>query len=219
MITDQLVVNFGHESTDPSEVGRSGIEYTSDQIQEKLINALRTFYTRDKYLLEKNVNERSMTHKIAEYLQAEFLEPGKLGWNVDCEYNRNENHNDMLKKLKFDLESIDADNLDGKTVYPDIIVHQRGKPKNLLVIEVKRETGGCDQVDLMKLKAFMSPDNKRKYLYKYKYAIFLRLGPQTLTVKEILKNDIELNKSEEYCKALNLLGVQVGPSEVWRSGV
>lgn len=38
----------------------------------------------DRYLLENNLNERAITHKLAEYYQLLFRE-----WNVDCEYNRN----------------------------------------------------------------------------------------------------------------------------------
>jgi hypothetical protein len=44
------------------------------------INKLMEF---DDFLLEKDVNERSITHKLAEYMQQEFKD-----WDVDCEYNR-----------------------------------------------------------------------------------------------------------------------------------
>lgn len=47
----------------------------------------------DRYLLEKQVNERSQTHKLAEYLQDALPE-----WNVDCEYDKNLNN---PKKLDF----------------------------------------------------------------------------------------------------------------------
>lgn len=40
----------------------------------------------DRYLLENQANERSQTHKLAEYLQDALPE-----WNVDCEYDRNMN--------------------------------------------------------------------------------------------------------------------------------
>lgn len=40
----------------------------------------------DKYLLENNLNERTITHKLAEYYQILFR-----NWDVDCEYNKNLN--------------------------------------------------------------------------------------------------------------------------------
>ncbi|MFZ6022126.1 MAG: hypothetical protein ACOYT9_01485, partial [Patescibacteria group bacterium] len=45
----------------------------------------------DRYLLENEINERSQTHKLAEYLQA--ILPN---WNVDCEYNKNLNRSKEL---------------------------------------------------------------------------------------------------------------------------
>ncbi|MBI4086679.1 hypothetical protein HY416_01705 [Candidatus Kaiserbacteria bacterium] len=38
----------------------------------------------DAYLLRNDLNERAITHKLAEYYQILFR-----GWNVDCEYNKN----------------------------------------------------------------------------------------------------------------------------------
>ena len=46
--------------------------------------ALSELIERDSFLFEADANERSITHKLAEYLQAQFQD-----WNVDCEYNRN----------------------------------------------------------------------------------------------------------------------------------
>lgn len=46
--------------------------------------ALNRFIKEDCYLIEHDVNERSQTHKIAEYLQVFFS-----CYNTDCEYNKN----------------------------------------------------------------------------------------------------------------------------------
>ena len=37
----------------------------------------------DRLLFELDANERTLTHRLALYLDSEFA-----GWNVDCEYNR-----------------------------------------------------------------------------------------------------------------------------------
>ena len=67
-------------------------------------------------LLQLNANERSITHKLAEYLQREFSD-----WNVDCEYNR---LGAAIKRLPAP-EAIGSDDEDGRTIFPDIIVHRR----------------------------------------------------------------------------------------------
>ncbi len=56
--------------------------------------ALRRFIKEDKHLSELDVNERSQTHKLAEYIQNLIPE-----YNVDCEYNKNLR---MDKKLNFE---------------------------------------------------------------------------------------------------------------------
>jgi hypothetical protein len=48
-------------------------------ILQQVVPALAEFFKREADLLEVNVNERSLTHKLAEHLQLRFLE-----WNVDC---------------------------------------------------------------------------------------------------------------------------------------
>ena len=48
-----------------------------------IIRTLEKFLKEDSYLSDVDANERSQTHKIAEYLQQ--ILPG---YNVDCEYNR-----------------------------------------------------------------------------------------------------------------------------------
>lgn len=52
---------------------------------KKSVNiSLNKLVRHDSYLLLEDVNERSITHKLAEYLQRVYPE-----WNVDCEFNRN----------------------------------------------------------------------------------------------------------------------------------
>ena len=95
-------------------------------------------------LLRLNTNERSITHKLAEYLQRDITD-----WNVDCEYNR---LGTAIKRLPAP-EAIGSDDEDGRTIFPDIIVHRRNKRENLLVIEVKKSsnTRGGDEEKLIGL--------------------------------------------------------------------
>jgi hypothetical protein len=132
-----------------------------NDILERLNRAKNAFLERDLYLLEVNANERSMTHKFAEYLQAEFPD-----FSVDCEFNRK---GTLPKELYVTIESVvSEDDLDARTVFPDIIVHHRGQRANLLVIEAKK-SGVDDTRDRQKLDAFKTDEG-----YQYEYAVLMR---------------------------------------------
>lgn len=133
-------------------------------VKTRVITSLSEFYKHDHELLTRNASERSITHKLGEHLQKEFPD-----WHVDCEYNRREGD---PKRLVLNFSTIRADDTDAKTVFPDIIVHQRGIQVNLLVIEVKKEDGEEDTHDEEKLRAF-----GRNPGFGYRYGLFLRLGP------------------------------------------
>ncbi len=53
------------------------------EMRKRVVEALLKVGEKDKALLAVSANERSITHKLAEYLQTAFPE-----YNVDCEYNR-----------------------------------------------------------------------------------------------------------------------------------
>lgn len=119
------------------------------EVTRRLEHALRAFYERDRYLLAVDANERSISHKIAEHLQPEFVD-----WNVDCEYNRDGHDPKVLTSLPRD----DGPEGTGSRVFPDIIVHRRGQagPEgNLLVIEVKKSLDASGiEADRVKLECY-----------------------------------------------------------------
>ncbi len=49
----------------------------------KVVAALQEFYARETYLLEKDLGERTLTHRLAVHLERQFP-----GWEVDCDYDR-----------------------------------------------------------------------------------------------------------------------------------
>ena len=141
---------------------------TTIQLANALINALRLLFEKDDMLLDANVNERTITHRLAVYLEREFP-----GWNVDCEYNRR-GQGGCPKRLDYviEAENVRSDDTEGRSVFPDIIVHCRGTDDNYLVIEVKKSTSTEDErKDVAKLKAFTNPDR-----YGYKVGLFLNIG-------------------------------------------
>jgi hypothetical protein len=56
-----------------------------DEIRQKLDAAIQEFMKCDADLLIRDVNERSITHMLAMYLQDEF----STEWMVDCGFDEN----------------------------------------------------------------------------------------------------------------------------------
>jgi len=131
----------------------------SEQPGEKVVEALLELLDKDGYLLECNVNERSISHRLGMYIQSQFQE-----LDVDCEYNR-----DGVEPKRIGYIDIhpDQEDTEAKTVFPDIIVHKRNTKQNYLVIEVKKSTSTVDRnIDRQKLEGY-----KREL--GYEYALFI----------------------------------------------
>src|SRR5579871_4524533 len=95
----------------------------------RLIAALREFYAHEAFLMERDLGERALTHRLAVHIEKQFP-----GWEVDCDYNR---LGERTMRLPHGTIVSTDDHL-GKSVYPDIVVHQRDIPNNLLAIEVRK---------------------------------------------------------------------------------
>ncbi|MCE9564612.1 MAG: hypothetical protein K8U57_21470 [Planctomycetes bacterium] len=149
----------------------------------KLIGMSLESLNDDVYLLEKKVNERTITAKLGAYLQRhlptvlkrpDYFEsvPTAQRFHADCEYNK---HGDGAKKILLDATLID---LDTEEFYyapiPDIIVHQRGlEGINLLSVEVKKDINpdGLERLlDKMKIVGYVGPN------LRYLFGIYLCLG-------------------------------------------
>ena len=142
-----------------------------DEVKQKVSNAVQRLFEEDHLLLEIDANERSISHRLAAYLQEEFLD-----WDVDCEYNR-KGHAE-IKRLNLPIETVSSDDTEARTVFPDIVVHRRGTSDNLLVVEVKKTTSRISSKrDLQKLRAF------REQL-GYQYALFLKFATGKPEVSE-----------------------------------
>jgi hypothetical protein len=132
-------------------------------VEEYLHNACEKLIQKDGKLFEFDVNERTLTQRLSLYLQAEF--PNHV---VDCEYNRSIKDK---KRLPIGATEIWSDDTKGVTVFPDIVVHQRGSHElNLLVVEAKKHASGTvPDYDSKKLRAFTDPEG----VFKYSWGAFL----------------------------------------------
>lgn len=143
-----------------------------DNIRETVEEMVVSFMTEESELLVNNCAEQAITHRLAVLLERYFDE-----WDIDCEYNRNQ---DEVKRLMYAISS--EHQATEKDVVPDIIVHKRMTENNLLVIEVKKSTNSePDEKDLAKLCAF-------KEQLGYQNALFIRflVGSDTPDIQRMV---------------------------------
>jgi hypothetical protein len=139
----------------------------------KLIAALQEFYARETYLMERDLGERALTHRLAVHIEGQFS-----GWEVDCEYDR---LGERTLRLPHGTVASTDDHL-GKSIYPDIVVHQREIPNNLLAIEVRKASNhqpiGHDE---HKLQALTDPH----LWFAYAIGVMVTLAKKNVTHTEI----------------------------------
>ena len=143
-------------------------ECCEDHIYQKVVKALRVLFIKDECLLDNDVHEITISHKLAEYLQYQFSD-----MNVDCEYNRQipPDNGDPIKRR--------SDT--GNPVRPDIIVHKRGSNENnCLVIEIKAERDQTSK-DTKKLKDYTNPKT-----LGYKFGLFLGIDRKNKYIPQVL---------------------------------
>jgi hypothetical protein len=155
----------------------------------KLVGAIEEFYARETHLFEKDLGERTFTHRLAVYLEKQFA-----GWEVDCDYSRLGER--TLRLPRGSIVSTD-DHL-GKSVYPDIVVHQRAIPNNLLAVEVRKASNHQPpEHDQLKLRALTDPH----LWFAYRIGVLLILAKNNVTSSEVYVG-----------------GVLDGPLSVWFAG-
>jgi hypothetical protein len=153
-------------------------------ILKKFLKALTNFYLRDVKLVEYKVAERALTHKLAEHIQREFPE-----YDVDCEYNKvGEGDPKRLGRFMYETQGgrsntchrdCDRCRRNKCVIFPDIIVHHRGKSENLLVVEAK--TAWSERSRKKDFKKLQGLVNSEEYQY-------------SLGISIVFHNQIEMTK-------------------------
>lgn len=133
-----------------------------EEVIDKINQAVNFFYEKDKYLVDKDAHERSISHKLAEYLRPMFP-----NYNVDCEYDL---HGDKIKTLKGIKECSKLKKTE--RILPDIIIHERGPDENnLVVIEIKSRTKPT-MCDIRKLELM----TRKAGEFRYKYGVLIQFS-------------------------------------------
>ncbi len=120
------------------------------EVEPILRAALYEFVAREERLLKVDASERSITHKLAEYVKRGFP-----GWDVDCEYNRYYLDPKTMLLHEYTRGGKELPKRRMRRVYPDVIVHHQVTHDNLLVLEVKKSTNPRpEDEDWEKLREF-----------------------------------------------------------------
>jgi hypothetical protein len=139
----------------------------------KLIAALQEFYAREAYVLEHDLGEGTLTHRLAVLVEANFA-----GWEVDCDYDR---LGERTLRLPHGTVISTDDHL-AKSIYPDIVVHQRDIPNNLLAIEIRKASNHQPlEHDQHKLKGLTDPH----LWFAYAMGVLLTLAKNNVTSSDV----------------------------------
>jgi hypothetical protein len=166
---------------------------------DRVVAALQTFYARESWLLERDLGERALTHRLAVHIEAQFS-----GWDVDCDYNRLGERRMLLPRGG--IASTD-DSL-GKSVYPDIVVHQRAVPKNLLAVEVRKAANHQPlDHDRHKLRALTDPH----LWFAYRIGALVTLASRNVAGAEVyVGGEADLALTARFTEGLKQAGLMAG---------
>ncbi len=139
----------------------------------RIVDALKEFYACETHLFEKDLGERTLTHRLAVHIEKQFP-----GWEVDCDYDRLGERTLRLPKGAI----VSTDDHFGKSVYPDIVVHQRDVPNNLLAIEVRKASNHqLPEHDQHKLRALTDPH----LWFAYRIGVLVTLAKKAVSSSEV----------------------------------
>jgi len=140
---------------------------------DKLVAALREFYAAEAFLFEQDLGERTLTHRLAVCLEKQFA-----GWEVDCDYDR---LGERTLRLPHGTIVSTDDHL-GKSIYPDIVVHRRAVPENLLAVEIRKASNHQpEEHDRQKLRALTDPN----LWFAYGTGVLLMLDDKNVSKSEV----------------------------------
>jgi hypothetical protein len=168
-------------------------------MMKKVVAALGEFYAREASLLDKDAGERALAHRLAVHVEGQFS-----GWEVDCEYDRLGERTLRLPHGTI----VSSDEHMAKSVYPDIVVHQRDIPNNLLAIEMRKATNHLPiEHDRQKLVAMTDPH----IWFAYGIGILLIISRRNVSDCEVyVAGHIDRALSNWFAEQLKQAGIGAG---------
>jgi hypothetical protein len=162
---------------------------------DKVVAALSEFYSREAFLFDQDLGERALTHRLAVHLERQFP-----GWDVDCDFDRL-----GARTLRLPHGSIvSTDDHLAKSIYPDIVVHQREIPDNLLAVEVRKASNHQPlEHDQQKLRALTDPH----LWFAWSAGVFLVLGNKSVVPEVYAAGRIDPSLSRWFARRLKEAGL------------
>src|ERR1700761_3515845 len=140
---------------------------------DKVVSALKELYAREAFLFEQDLGEGALTHRLAVQLERHFSD-----FEVDCDFDRLGARTVNLPRGAI----VSTDDHLGKSVYPDIVVHQRAIPNNLLAIEVRKASNHQPpDHDKHKLRGLTDPH----LWFAYRIGVLVTLGKKGVPASEV----------------------------------
>lgn len=141
--------------------------------------AIVKFNTEERYLLEHRLSERCICARFAIYLEAEVHERISKEYVADVEYNKGMKKKNTAAKM-----------LHGKRIYPDLIVHKRGKNAvygydNMICIEMKKQEDrrGMESDKIRLRELTYTGNDGEKFCYRSGFMIVAYKLPRGLKIE------------------------------------
>ncbi len=165
-----------------------------DKMIKIIKEALNELYLHDKSIINRAVREEAINHKFALYLETILNQNSDLYYNIDIEYNKND---ESLKKVVINARE--------REIRPDIIVHVRGpNDNNLIAFQCKKKYNKTThKEDLDKIEGLLNEP------YNYKFGCSIHYLPNEPFFKiELFYGNIK-NKKEIFLEKLQGDGANV----------
>ena len=164
--------------------------------------ALEEFYARETHLLEKDLGERTLTHRLAVHLERQLPAGRSIAITTGSASGRCGCRRDRSSRPTIDL---------GKSVYPDIVVHQRAIPE-----QPARDRSAQGQPTISRRNTTSTSCARLTdphLWFAYRIGVYLMLGKNGVTVSEVYVGGvIDQALSAWLAERLKEAGLMVEPS-------
>lgn len=152
-------------------MGTSETKINLENLKAMFLTANRSFIENHARLLKRELSERCLCGALMYELNKQLEKNNFKNYYADVEFNRAiENTINNVKRLTKEEGT-------PKRVFPDIIVHSRGKvtPDNLLALEMKKSTARREAKERDKNRLSLLTSS---YPYKYKLGVYYEINPK-----------------------------------------
>lgn len=140
-----------------------------ENLKEMFLEANRSFIENHASLLKRELSERCLCGTLMCELNKQLEKNACNNYYADIEFNR------AFENTINNVKHLPDEECTPKRVFPDIIVHSRGKvtPDNLLALEMKKSTARREAKERDKNRLSLLTSS---YPYKYKLGVYYEIN-------------------------------------------